>query len=164
MRAQVMCSCFIVMLSVLALNIVSAVPSTHAAEGGPRAAQTLRAEPNSQDLLESSHEERGIVANIATKLKGMERKNFVRLQSIFIYNDDIGQKLLQKKISPDEVWKYLELNKMDRRWNYMGKQTASYKLWRMYSKAWENAHPRWKSQLTEALKYNKQSRCVVHVS
>ncbi|KUF77583.1 hypothetical protein AM587_10005468 [Phytophthora nicotianae] len=106
--------CFIVLVTVisfLAIDTISATRSTDAAELKAKAAQALRAERKQSETLKSGEEERGIVTKLAVGLKEKQRKNFVRFQSIFIYTDDIGQKIPQKGITPDEVYKYLKLHK-----------------------------------------------------
>ncbi|KAG3233105.1 hypothetical protein PI124_g21818 [Phytophthora idaei] len=89
------------------------------------------------------------VCNLATKTayeECIDRVGRGLQLSIFIYTDDIGQKLLQKKVTPDQVYTYLRLNKVDNRVTILG-ETQSHKLWKEFSKIWKKAHPRWESQL-----------------
>ncbi|KAF1792314.1 hypothetical protein GQ600_5421 [Phytophthora cactorum] len=130
-------SCFIVIVALVALltsNTASGIGIqsnasgriTQSAELKTNTGRALRAE---RQPFEPSDEERGILTNFVTKanevLKEMRLKNFVRYQSIFIYTDDIGQKLLQKKVTPDQVYTYLRLDKVDNRVTILGKPKAT---------------------------------------
>ncbi|ETP34467.1 hypothetical protein F442_17229 [Phytophthora nicotianae P10297] len=89
--------CFIVLVTVisfLAIDTISATRSTDAAELKAKAARALRAERKQSETLKSGEEERGIVTKLAVGLKEKQR-----------------QKIPQKGITPDEVYKYLKLHK-----------------------------------------------------
>ncbi|OWZ10451.1 hypothetical protein PHMEG_00016695 [Phytophthora megakarya] len=72
--------------------------------------------------------------------KKWQLKMMVRYESIFANKEAIVQRYMDLKVNPDQVYKWLKLDKESRRFN-QGVATPNYKLWKSHKAAWVEKFP-----------------------